>query len=89
MAKMKVQEISGGGRGTHYLGKNAGAGADDPVVKVMAEGQHIRHQAPDCVEVLMLPYLLKFSYREIVCSLYPGFHSNLLLFRDFLSHGQM
>jgi hypothetical protein len=59
--KMKLREISGGGR---YLGKNAGAGADDPVVKVMAEGQHICHQAPDCVEVLVLPHLLKFSYRE-------------------------
>jgi hypothetical protein len=36
----------------------------------MAEGQHIRHQAPDCVEVLVLPHLLKFSHREIVSTSY-------------------
>jgi hypothetical protein len=43
----------------------------------MAEGQHIRHQAPDCVEVLVLPHLLKFAHREIVCTLYTGYHSTL------------
>ena len=43
----------------NHLGKYAGSGADDAVIKIVAEGQDLGHQRLDGVEVLVLPHLLQ------------------------------